>query len=84
MNNTESVRVFQSMDSARSAKEALKASLGHPEWLRGVGIGGSPEDGYHVKVNVASLTDEVRAQIPSRVNDIPVVVEAVGNIRGRS
>ncbi len=69
-----------SMADVQQAKEALKERLGRPSWLRGVGIGGRAGD-YCVKVNVASVTDEVRASIPSTIRGVPVIVEAVGQIR---
>ena len=69
-----------SMADVQQAKEALKARLGRPPWLRGVGIGGRSGD-YCLKVNVSSVTDEVRNSIPTTIGGVPVVVEAVGQIR---
>ncbi len=68
------------MDRARKAKMVLKAVLGNPEWLVGIGIGVGPS----VKVNVSSLTDEVQQKIPLQVDGIPVVVEEVGKIRPKT
>lgn len=63
------------------AKEALKEQLGHPAWLRGIGIGTGGRSGHYcVKVNVGTLTNEVRASIPNTVRGVPVLVDEVGDI----
>jgi hypothetical protein len=64
------------------AKLVLRAKLGRPSWLRGIGLGGEPGD-YCIKVNVAELTNEVRASLPKTVDGVPVQVEAVGTLRPR-
>lgn len=68
--------------AVRLAKESLKLQLGDPAWLRGIGIGGESGN-YCVKVNVDKLTHEVRASIPTQVRGVPVLIEAVGEIRAR-
>lgn len=68
-----------SKEAASQAKNALKNVLGQPNWLRGIGIGGA-HNRYCIKVNVASLTDEVQNAIPESVSGVPVVVEVVGDI----
>ena len=75
--------IFEGMatrQEVQQAKQALKARLGHPSWLRGIGIGGRPGD-YLVKVNVSVVTDEVKSKVPRSENGVSVVVEAVGTIR---
>jgi len=73
------------LDEARAAKAILRTRIGRPSWLRGVGIGHDGAGNHVVKVNVATVTEEVRAQLPTNVGHVPVVVEAVGDIvsRGR-
>ena len=66
-------------DDALLAKEALKAQLGTPPWLRGIGIG-KQAGVYCVKVNVDTVTPTVLAALPSKVQEVPVFVEAVGDL----
>ena len=68
------------LEKVRRAKAMLKNKLSGAVWLRGIGIGGSP-DNYCVKVNVAAMTDEVRNEIPTTINGVPVIVTVVGNIK---
>jgi hypothetical protein len=68
-----------STEAAIKAKATLRAKLGRPAWLRGIGVGlhdGSP----CIQVNVAELSEEVRAAIPEEVEGVPVRVVAVGDI----
>jgi hypothetical protein len=65
---------------AQHAKATLKEKLGHPHWLRGIGIAGESGN-YCVKVNVDVMSDEVRAAVPPAVNGVRVMINAVGNIR---
>lgn len=74
------------LDEVRSAKIALRFKLNsdpdprkNPTWLRGIGIGGSLVSPV-VCVLVHSMTDEVRAAIPSKMGNVDVIVEAVGDI----
>lgn len=66
------------LDSARLAKDRLREMLADDERVVGVGVGGSGEQGYVVKVN---LRDESAADVvPASVDDVPVVTEIVGTI----
>lgn len=69
-----------SKSEVERAKAELKEQLGRPPWLRGIGIGGE-RGNYCLKVNVTSMTGEVREQIPAVVAGVPVIVEVVGAIR---
>jgi len=71
------------LDEARAAKAILRTRIGHPSWLRGVGIGQDAAGSHVVKVNVAAVTEEVRTGLPTIVGHVPVVVEAVGDIVSR-
>ncbi len=64
---------------AKQAKKHLGARLAGRSWLRGIGLEGSG-DHYRVRVNVEALTPEVRKEIPAAVDDVEVLVKAVGNI----
>ena len=74
------------IDEVRSAKIALRFKLNsdpdprkNPRWLRGLGIGGTKENPALV-VLVHSMTDEVKKSIPSRMGNVDVIVEEVGDI----
>lgn len=68
------------IDEAREAKSVLKATLGKPEWLRGIGIGSDPS-GAVVRVNVVDDTDEVRKAVPVSVNGVAVEIHVVGDAK---
>lgn len=72
------------LDQARKAKASLKASLGKPGWLRGLGIGSDPSGGAVVRVNVATLTDEVRQAVPTSMNGVSVEIHVVGDAEAQS
>lgn len=72
------------MERASAAKATLKAQLGRPEWLRGIGIAADPEGSLYVKVNVAVLTAEAQAAVPESIDGVPVRLEAVGDIKAMS
>jgi hypothetical protein len=80
INKSPTPKTMVSVGDVERAKEVLKSYLGHPSWLRGIGIGGKSGD-YCVQVNVERLTDDVRAAIPSTIDGVPVLVQAVGQIR---
>ena len=69
------------IDEAREAKSVLKATLGKPEWLRGIGIGSDPSGGAVVRVNVVDDTDEVRKAVPVSVNGVAVEIHVVGDAK---
>ncbi|MDC0746548.1 hypothetical protein [Polyangium mundeleinium] len=71
-----------SLEQAAKAKAALRAQLGRPEWLRGVGIGVQGDD-HCLRVNVAALTEEVSTALPGEVEGVPVHIEVVGEILPR-
>ena len=71
--------VKRTMEAVKLAKEKLKASLGHPNWLRGIGITGT-KDNYCIKVLVSVASDNIKDSIPDKVDGVPVIVEAVGDI----
>jgi len=73
--------VVISLEAVQSAKASLRRDLGQPAWLRGIGIGFSDDGSYCLKVNVAEMTPEVRAALPTRVVDVRISVEAVGDIQ---
>lgn len=66
-------------EQASDAKTTVRARLGRPTWLRGVGIG-RDDDGHFVKINVDVVTPEVERAVPSEVSGVRVRVEAVGDI----
>lgn len=68
-----------SRDRARRAKSQLGAQLAGYTWLRGVGLEGSGDD-FRLRVNVAALTPDVRAQIPQAVDGVEVAVQAIGDV----
>jgi len=70
-------------ERASTARDALCSSLfegSPPVWSRGFGVGRDQDGSYFVKVNVGSLTDEVRASLPETVDGVPVVIEEVGDV----
>jgi hypothetical protein len=69
-----------SLSEVQHAKEVLKGRIGQASWLRGIGIGGK-SGSYCVKVNVDHLSPDVTASIPTVVEGVPVIVQAVGEIR---
>lgn len=75
---------MDSLDQARKAKEALRSLLNRPPWLRGVGLSQNPTGVPVVKVLVASLTDEVKAAIPSEIEGVSVVVVETGDFKPSS
>jgi hypothetical protein len=62
---------------AVKASTLLKQELGHPPWLRGIGVH-QDEQGYFVKLYVSSLTDATGA--PTEIACVRVKFEAVGDI----
>jgi hypothetical protein len=69
---------------ARRAKDDLKARLGRPAWLRGIGVASKVRDDFSVQVNVASESDAIRSTIPKSIGGVPVHVEVVGTISRRT
>jgi hypothetical protein len=69
------------MERASAAKATLKAQLGRPDWLRGIGIAADPEGNPYVKVNVAALTAEVQAAVPKSIDGVTIELEPVGDIK---
>jgi hypothetical protein len=65
------------LHQARAAKEKLRRMLREVPEIRGIGIAPSG-DGYVVKVNLASQPDDL--DVPSSIDDVPVVVVVVGRI----
>ena len=61
------------------AKTHLRSSLGRPKWLRGIGVG-LDDTGYFVKINVNTITSEIRNAVPRQVNQVSVKLDAVGEI----
>jgi hypothetical protein len=76
-------------DEAISAKALLRARLGRPPWLRGVGL--VFEDGqFFLRVNVASSAHGAAELIPRSVGgvrvvvaEVPEVLAAIGGARRR-
>jgi hypothetical protein len=68
------------IEEAREAKVALGHKLNRPPWLRGIGIKHDKTGSPVIKVNVGKLTEEVRAQIPIKMGNVPVEVDEVGDI----
>lgn len=71
-------------EQAATAKATLRAQLGQPTWLRGVGISANPAGPagtFIVKVNVSDITPEVISQIPNEIDGVRVLLEAVGDIK---
>lgn len=66
-------------DEAHDAKMVLRKRLGRPEWLRGVGVS-HDDKGYFIKVNVAEITNDVKAAIPDQVDDVRIQLEVMGEI----
>jgi len=66
-------------EKARLAKLELTRRLEGEKWLRGVGLGGDGS-AYAVRVDVARLTPEISRKIPKKLDDVDVIVEAVGDI----
>jgi len=71
------------LEQAKVTKNALKLTLGKPNWLRGIGIS-ADDQGYFVKVNVSALTPDVTSQIEAALSEnldkVRVKMEAVGDI----
>lgn len=68
------------LEEARAAKEKLRAALGQPTWLRGIGIGvGNPTPtSYTIRV-LTAFTGVPK--LPSHVDGVPVDIAPVGDIR---
>ena len=64
-------------DEVNTAKTVLRAQIGRPGWLRGVGIG-CDKSGFFIRVNVDEITDDVK--VPNEVSGVRVLVVPVGNI----
>ncbi len=63
------------------AKSALKARLGKPEWLRGIGVGICSARGHCIKVNVREGPIEgLDELVPAEFEGVPTLVEVVGEI----
>ena len=70
----------KTLAEARAAKaEALKRFSDSPN-VAGIGIAMGP-GGYGVKINLVRESD---VDLPTEINDVPVVVEVVGQARKRS
>jgi hypothetical protein len=70
-----------SLEVVKAAKAQLGKQLGSPAWLRGIGVGFKADGGYCVKVNVASITPEVRKGVPTRIDNVDIALEAVGEVK---
>lgn len=68
------------MTDVRNAKALVKAKLGSPSWLRGIGIAKNEAGRDVVRVNVSHLDDEVLAAVPPQLGGVQVDVVAVGDI----
>lgn len=69
-----------SLEQARKAKAILAKRLGHPPWLRGIGVG-SGQSGFCVQVNVDSRAASTVPDLPKEVEGVAVRIESVGTIR---
>ena len=70
---------MSSRDEAIAARDLLRKRLGHPEWLKGVGLAGK-QGSFNVRVNVSRLTKAVRERLPTEIAGVPVSVSEVGNV----
>jgi len=68
-----------SLSQAKVAKEMMKRELFGEKWVRGIGIGKSPEGKFTVRINVASEAD--LAKIPKMFGGVPVDAVVIGEIR---
>ncbi len=68
------------LDYVRGTQSNLLQLLKTQPWLRGIGIT-LHRGNYALKVNVDVITPLVMSIIPGDVDGVPVVVEAVGNLR---
>lgn len=70
-----------SFEQATDAVDALLGKIGRRQpWIRGVGVS-RDDEGHFVKVNVHSMTYEVRTTVPKEIDGVRVKVEAVGDLR---
>jgi hypothetical protein len=67
------------LETARRAKDALRAQLRRPAWLTGVGIGIDKTGSHNVRVMVAEMSDDVRRAVPRQIEGVPIVVDVTGN-----
>lgn len=73
------------LDQAKAAKAVLKAEIGQPLWLRGIGIAQKDQD-YIVKVNVADESGAIWAAtqmiqaVKDRLGGVEVEIDVVGDI----
>jgi hypothetical protein len=64
--------------STRAAKARLATEIGDHPAVRGIGIART-NDGYALKVNLACAQPK-GLELPDQVDEIPVIVEIVGEI----
>jgi hypothetical protein len=71
------------LDQIKIAKNALKLTLGRPDWLRGIGIGADAQ-GYFIKVNVSKaipdVTNQITAALSKNPDKVRIEIEEVGDI----
>ena len=67
------------LEEAEFAKAILRARLGRPKWLRGIGVSKDASDAYVVKVNISSL-EECPLDPSMKVGRVSVMLDVVGDI----
>lgn len=67
------------LEKVRKQKEEIKNKLTGYEWFRGIGITYNNSD-YIIKINVLTLTKEIKEIIFAITEYIPVYIEEVGDI----
>ncbi len=68
------------LETVLAAKKKLRAQIGLPDWLRGIGVGVGIGGAQCVKVNVHSITPEVIHAIPTEIDGVPIDIYSVGDI----
>ncbi len=71
----------EARNKARAAKGELQLLIGSKSWLRGIGLSTTTRGKPVLKVNVAALTPQVRAEIPRKVMGVQVRVAEIRGIK---
>jgi hypothetical protein len=63
------------------AQEALGTRIAREPWLSGIAVVADEHGSHYLRVNVQSMTNEVRAAVPTEIDGVPVSVEVIGTLR---